>query len=211
MTTYEHAMLGIDGALALGLHRRYGWQIVAAAGCAAVLPDWDGLTIVMGANCYAEAHRVWGHNLLVAGLLGAMLGWVLYRFDFLTNVQQTLARKWSLFATGECGIVETVRSPGAALVWMAVGIFAACSHLLGDLLFSAGKDLPVWHIPLLWPFVNTGFAYPMVAWGDVGTTVIFAMGMIFMARRPRCIRGTAICTLLLVAAYIVLRGSVFSS
>ena len=47
MTSYEHAMLGIDGALALGLHRRYGWQIVAAAGCVAVLPDWDGLSICL--------------------------------------------------------------------------------------------------------------------------------------------------------------------
>ena len=29
MTTFEHAMLGINGALAVGLHRRFGWQIVA--------------------------------------------------------------------------------------------------------------------------------------------------------------------------------------
>ena len=32
MTVYEHAMLGIDGALAAGLPRRHGWQIVALAG-----------------------------------------------------------------------------------------------------------------------------------------------------------------------------------
>jgi len=46
MTTYEHAMLGITGALAAGLHRRYGWQIVAMAGVTAVLPDWDGLSLL---------------------------------------------------------------------------------------------------------------------------------------------------------------------
>ena len=199
-------MLGIDGALALGLHRRYGWQIVAAAGCVAVLPDWDGLTLCFGANCYAAAHRVWGHNLLVAGMLGAALGWVLYRFDFLTNVQQRAAQKLPFFSTAGSGISPPERSVRAALVWVAVGFFAACSHLLGDLLFSAGKNLPVWNIPLLWPFSHRGFSYPMVAWGDVGTTVIFAIGMIAMARKPRHIQSIAICTLLLTAVYIVIRG-----
>jgi hypothetical protein len=51
MTFYEHAMIGIDGALAVGLNRCYGWRIVALAGFAAVLPDWDGLTLMLGANC----------------------------------------------------------------------------------------------------------------------------------------------------------------
>ena len=44
MTIYEHAMVGINGALALGLARRHGRQIVAWAG-AALLPDFGGLTI----------------------------------------------------------------------------------------------------------------------------------------------------------------------
>jgi hypothetical protein len=48
MTVYEHAMLGINGALAAGLAPRYGWPIVAMAGAAAVLPDLDGLTILFG-------------------------------------------------------------------------------------------------------------------------------------------------------------------
>ena len=71
MTSFEHAMVGITGAVAANLHRRHGWPIVALAGFAAMLPDWDGLTILCGIHCYAAAHRVWGHNLLVAGLVGA--------------------------------------------------------------------------------------------------------------------------------------------
>ena len=51
-------MLGVDGALAVGLHRRYGWQIVAWSGCAAVLPDWDGLTLLLGARCHAAGVTV---------------------------------------------------------------------------------------------------------------------------------------------------------
>ncbi|MBN2293430.1 MAG: metal-dependent hydrolase, partial [Pirellulales bacterium] len=201
------AMLGINGAAALGLHRRHGWQIVALAGFSAALPDWDGLTIILGANCYAAAHRVCGHNLLVAGLLGAVTGWLCYRFDFFTKIQQAAARKWPLFATAEPDLASGQHSPRESLVWIAVGLIAAYSHLLADLLFSAGDSLPVWHIPLFWPFSHAGFACPMVPWGDVGTTVIFALGMIFMARRPRYIQSTAICTLLLVALYIMLRGS----
>ena len=54
MTVYEHAMIGIDGALAVGLHRRHGWPIVALAGLTAVLPDVDGLSIVLGRNLYAD-------------------------------------------------------------------------------------------------------------------------------------------------------------
>ena len=49
MTFYEHAMLGATLALVAGLQRRHGWRIVAMAAVAAVLPDWDGLTIVLGA------------------------------------------------------------------------------------------------------------------------------------------------------------------
>jgi hypothetical protein len=67
MTVYEHALVGIDGALALGLQRPHGWQIVALAGFATLLPDFDGLTILFGIQCYADGHRLWGHNLLVAG------------------------------------------------------------------------------------------------------------------------------------------------
>jgi hypothetical protein len=47
MTTFEHAMLGINGVLASGIHRRFGWQIVALAGIAAVAPDWDGIPMLV--------------------------------------------------------------------------------------------------------------------------------------------------------------------
>jgi len=86
VTIYEHIMLGVDGALAVGLHRRWGWQIVAWSGCAAALPDWDGLTLLFGRGCYAAGHRVWGHNLLVAGLSAVVLGVVFCRWDLITRI-----------------------------------------------------------------------------------------------------------------------------
>jgi hypothetical protein len=41
-------MIGIDGALAMGFYRRHGWQIVTLGGFVAVLPDWNGLAILLG-------------------------------------------------------------------------------------------------------------------------------------------------------------------
>ena len=66
-------------------------------------------------------------------------------------------------------------APELAL-WLAVGVLAAYSHLLVDVFFSAGKGQPVWGVPLCWPFSNAAWAYPLVPWGDVGATVIFAAG-----------------------------------
>ena len=48
-------MLGASLALAARLQSRHGWRIVAMAAVAAVLPDWDGLTILFGA---ARASRI---------------------------------------------------------------------------------------------------------------------------------------------------------
>src|SRR5262245_36692727 len=74
MTVFEHPMFGASLALLAGVRRRHGWGLIATAAAAAALPDWDGLSILFGSNAYAAAHRVWGHNLLVAGLGGAVVG-----------------------------------------------------------------------------------------------------------------------------------------
>ena len=100
MTVYEHAMIGINGTLAMGLHRQHGWQIVALAGMAAVLPDLDGLTILLGPSLYADGHRLWGHNLLVAGLVAAVVSVVAYQTDTPTKAQRWLARHWKIFSIG---------------------------------------------------------------------------------------------------------------
>ncbi len=78
MTTLEHALLGSAGAMAAGLHRR-GWQIVALAGVAATVPDWDGLSLVFGAVAFDRLHRAAGHSLLVATALAILLALIEYR------------------------------------------------------------------------------------------------------------------------------------
>jgi membrane-bound metal-dependent hydrolase YbcI (DUF457 family) len=205
MTFYEHAMVGVDGALALGLNRRWGWPIVALAACESMLPDWDGLTFCFGPRCF-EGHRCWGHNFLVTGLVAAVTAAVLWRCDLITRVQRMLGRRWAVFDVKAETSCAMNRSWRVGLVWIAVGITAAWFHLAADCLFSVGRNLPVWGVPLWWPFSRQEFAWPMVPWGDVGATVVLAAGMFAMVRWPGRIQATAAATLGLLIAYVAARG-----
>lgn len=209
MTVFEHAMVGVDGAFALGLDRRYGWRIVAFSGVLAALPDWDGLTMILGLQCYAAAHRVWGHNLLVAGLVAVAISAVVWRFDWLGKTQRVLGRRWALFAPVNGGADAPEGGFGSVWLWIAVGVLATASHLAADVAFSAGKNLPEWKVPLFWPFSDEGVSYPMVPWGDVGATLILVVGMFAMVRWPRRRQRIAVAALVAVMGYIVVRGTVW--
>jgi membrane-bound metal-dependent hydrolase YbcI (DUF457 family) len=178
---------------------------------AAILPDCDGLTIFFGSYRYAEGHRVWTHNLLVAGVLAAIVSGVAYRWDAATKIQQWLARRWQVFAFGGHVPEAPPRRTSEFWLWVAVGVAAAYSHLLMDILFSGGRsrllwgDMMTWGVPLLWPFSHALWTYPTVPWGDVGATLILAAGMFAMLRRPKHIRLIAVGSLLAVAVYIFVR------
>ena len=92
MTFFEHAMLGGTLALAAGLHRRHGWRIAVMADVAAMLPDWDGLTLIFGPAAYDLSHRIWGHNLLVAAVLGGIVGVAECFWNVSDRIRQRLAR-----------------------------------------------------------------------------------------------------------------------
>jgi hypothetical protein len=206
MTVYEHAMIGINGSLAMGLHRRHGWQIVALAGFAATLPDLDGVTILLGPNLYAEGHRLWGHNLLVAGLVAAFVSAIVYQTDAATKAQRWLARRWKAFSV--CGDpTETPHRRMELCLWIVVGVAAAYTHLLTDILFSGGRNLPIWGVPLLWPFAGMAWAYPLVPWGNIGATVILAASMFAMLYWQAWIRTIATGSLIGVVAYMIICGT----
>src|SRR5436305_1781658 len=71
-------MLGATVALATGLHRRYGFAIVATGAFAGALPDWDAIPYPSGTPWYSSVHRVWGHNLFAATLLCGLAGAIGY-------------------------------------------------------------------------------------------------------------------------------------
>jgi len=206
MTVYEHVMLGTGGALAAGLHRRYGWQIVAMAGVAAALPDWDGISLLFGPVAFDRFHRALGHNLLACSLSGAALAALDYYFDASSRMKRFVGRRLRLFASREDPPIRSGFSAGGLCVWVVVGTLASLSHLAADLVFSGHAKLSDWGLQLLWPFSDRAWVYPLVPWGDVGTTLIFALGMLAMVRWPSRIQAIAALTLTGVLGYIGTRG-----
>jgi membrane-bound metal-dependent hydrolase YbcI (DUF457 family) len=193
-------MFGANLALLAGVRRRHGWGIVAAAAVAAALPDWDGLSIVFGPAAYASAHRVWGHNLLVAGLGGVAAGLLGLLSARSARIRSLLARPP---ATPSPPPPETAAAP---VVWAAVGALAGLSHLPADVVFNGGSDLPAWPVPLLWPFSRRGWALPLVPWGDVTVTLVFVAEMFALYRWPQQDRVLAALALAAGSAYLVVRG-----
>jgi len=206
MTSIEHALLGINSVVAGGLDRRYGWQLAALAGAAAMIPDWDGLTILFGADLFADAHRVWGHNIIACVIIGVVLGAADHRLDLATPAARWLVSILPLAISAEQIPPRRTRSWRGGSIWVFVAVAAAASHLVADLLFSGTATLSDWHLKLLWPFSERGWIYPMVPWGDPGATVVMVAGMLAMARSPSRRRPIAALTLAAVTVYILVRG-----
>ena len=212
MTTYEHAMLGINGAIAAGLHHRYGWKIVSLSGFAAIAPDWDGLPMLVNMAAFEEGHRVWGHNLLSCFLLAISIGTLDYRFDISGRVATRLVRLGPL---AELKPNVKIRQVGSGrdhgqtnrIVWLLVPFLAALSQIPADAVVSGGKGLSHWPLKPLWPFSDLPVVYPMVPWGNIGVTVLFAIGMLLMLRWKNHLQSLATTTLCLVVAYIIAWGN----
>lgn len=205
MTTIEHAMLGINGALSAGLHRRWGWQIVALAGVAATSPDWDGVFMLSQSVSLTEGHRVWGHNILTCVLVGLVLGGLDYHFDLVTRSGRSFTRLLRLNVPHESLMARKRFSTRGLATWAAVAIVAALSHLPADMVVSGTSSLPDWEVQVLWPFSRQGWVFPRVPWGDAGITIVFVVGMFAMARWKSHVRAIASATLLLMVAYIIIR------
>jgi hypothetical protein len=175
MTFFEHAMLGGTLTLAAGLHRRHGWQIAAMAGVAAMLPDWDGLTLVFGVAAYDRTHRIWGHNVFAATAIGGLCGLVAVVANGTNRVQHSLNRLAPTLvpAATDSPRAAPPRSVATLAVWILVGAVASLSHLAVDMLYSSHPRMQDWPIQLLWPISRRSFAYPIVHWGDVGATIVF--------------------------------------
>jgi membrane-bound metal-dependent hydrolase YbcI (DUF457 family) len=203
MTTFEHAMVGVCGTFSLGLHRRHGWRLPAIAGVAAVSPDWDGLTFLFSIQLFDAGHRVWGHNLLVAAIIGLFLGWLDAQYDLMGKANNSLRR--ILRQPSPSDVSEVTRSR-SSLIWCVVAMCAAVSHLPADIVYSGGQGLSDWELQILWPFSTRGFVFPMVRWGDIGATLLFVAGMFAMLRWPARVRPIAAATLGTVMLYVIVRG-----
>jgi hypothetical protein len=234
VTVFEHAMVGVTGTVAAGQHRRFGWPVVAAAALVAVLPDWDGVSILFGGAAFDKAHRVWGHNLLVAGISGAAVMAIARLYFPFEMLSRSLSKnRWRREAPFAAETPQNEPTPGGSRIgskaedasdaftgrlplsrptsaselwtWVTVGLLASLSHLAADLVYSGHHKLADWGIQLLWPFSDRPFAYPVVPWGDVGATLIFVVTMFAMVRWKSRAQIPAALGLASVVGYVTLR------
>jgi len=204
MTTIEHALLGINGTLAAGLHRRWGWPIVALAGVAAVSPDWDGVFLVSRSISLVEGHRVWGHNLLACTLIGVLLGLADYHVDLVTRCGRRLVRLLRLTVPMDQLDVREQFPRVGLVTWILVAVVAALSHLPADMVISGTDQLPDWKLQVLWPFSHRGWVFPLMPWGHPGITIVFVIGMFAMVRWRSRLQLVACLTLAAVVTYLAI-------
>jgi hypothetical protein len=138
-------------------------------------------------------------------LVGLAIGLLDYRFDLVTRIGRKLVKLLRLDLPPDSLAVRQERAGGGYALCGAIAVVAALAHLPADLVVSGTADYSDWRVQLLWPLSNRGWIYPRVPWGDIGITLIFAAGVMFMVMRPRKIRWIAAASLVAVVAYIALR------
>lgn len=200
-------MLGGTLTLAAGGQRRHGWGLVAMAAVAAALPDWDGLSILFGGEAYGAVHRLWGHNLLVAAVTGAICGAAGYWCRQSARVQRGARSLLERLEKRPVPAFAPLAFSGQAQsVWVLVGVLAALSHLPADFLYGSAAGVADWPVRLQWPFSPRAWAWPILAWGDLGPTAIFIVEMFALYRWPARARLVAGLTLLALAGYLAVRA-----
>src|SRR5258708_7872045 len=128
MTVFEHAMLGTSLALAAGLQHRFGWRIALLAGVAGTVSDWDGLSILWGAEADANWHGGVADSVRGAAALGAVWGALDHCYGFTAWVVSRAASADS-----------TPAAPGGfgrLCLWMGIGALAEISHIPADVIYS---------------------------------------------------------------------------
>ncbi len=207
MTTFEHALVGVNGLLATGLQKHYGWKLVAIAAVAAVAPDWDGIPMLIDMGRFESGHRVWGHNVLSCFLLAVVLGVTDYYCDLVGGIASRLTRWGPLKELADHVVMRKEIKRREGIIWVGVCFVAALSQIPADAVVSGAEGLSDWALKPFWPFSNYLFIYPMVPWGNVGVTLIFAIALIVQVKRPSSARLSAIAALTSVVIYIWFWGT----
>lgn len=145
---------------------------------AALVPDVDGLSVVFGQTAYVRYHRTIAHSLPASVCLGVIVGLLMVR----------------LWRAGP--------RPAEAWLWAcAGGAFAAASHVLVDAFYP-------WPLPLLAPFTDRTWCWPLFPWGDLWIVAIMLSSMFahaYCRRRPRVV---ALATLAALVGYGLFRWRV---
>ena len=203
MTSPEHTLVGILGAMSIGLHKRLGWPVVVFAGLASNVPDWDGVPMLFDMQKFESGHRVWGHSVGSILITALILAWAQNGFRFI----EKLAERCKPFLPSELKFPERKSLEPIPFTSLAmVGVLFQAIHLVCDMTVSGGRGLSHWEVQPLWPFSAIGFVVPLLPWGDIGPTLITMASLIFMAKYPGHSQRYAVLGLVILGTYMVLRG-----
>jgi hypothetical protein len=205
MTTPEHTLVGIHLALACGLHRSFGWKVVALAGVASNVPDWDGLPMLFDMGRFEAGHRVWGHNVASIVLAALLLGGTQWAFDWIGTIGDWVSARFHKTIPPRPAGESRFSGAMLAVAFTCVALVAQLVHLPCDMVVSGGSGLSDWAIQPWWPFSSTAYVYPLIPWGDVGPTVILMTGMIVIAKWRARISTISALTLIVLCAYLLMR------
>lgn len=201
MTSPEHTLVGIHLAISAGSFHRYGLPVVILAAVASNRPDLDGLPMLYDMARFEVGHRVWTHNLFSIGLVSAVLAMLQYLFNWLGATSDFCAAR---FGTLDLP-VRGKETPMPVLMVMFVAASCQALHLFCDMVVSGGDGLTDWPVCPWWPISNTGYAFPMIPWGDVGPTLVLMSGLILGARFPVQLRKISSISLAALICYLLVR------
>ena len=202
MTTPEHTLIGILGAMAIGLHTRLGWVAIAFAAVVSNIPDVDGLPMLVDMERFETGHRVWGHNILAITVTTIFVALLQFHVRWIERI----AMRSSRFLPSDTHIQDISNAPSISLAALIlIGLMFQCIHLVCDITVSGGQGLSDWHVKPFWPFSEAGYVLPLIPWGDAGPTVIMMLGVIGVAKLGNAKRIATV-TLAILFAYMISRG-----
>ncbi|TWT77660.1 hypothetical protein Pla123a_14560 [Posidoniimonas polymericola] len=205
MTTPEHTLVGVHGAMALGLDRRLGWAAVVFAAVASNAPDLDGLPMLFDMQRFESGHRVWGHNVFAIALTSLLLAWSQARFGWIERLSARVAKWLPVDSRPPTAVGPFAGRP--TMGWLiAVSAAAQLVHLACDAVVSGGEGLTDWPVEPFWPASDWGFVLPLVPWGDPGPTIVMMLGAIALAKFPERSRRLSRVTLAGLCLYLLARG-----
>lgn len=175
--------------------------MVVMAELASNLPDWDGLPMLVDMQRFEWGHRVWGHNVFTILLTASLIAWLQHRYRWIEIAGQRARR---LLPADVSLAIPSERVP--PMVYFLVALAAQLVHLPCDMVVSGGNGLTDWLVRPLWPMLDTGWALPLIPWGDVGPTVILMAGALGVAKARQRASSVSIVTLVGLVTYLMVRG-----
>jgi membrane-bound metal-dependent hydrolase YbcI (DUF457 family) len=182
MNPLVHITMGLHAAN-LGFHQRYGARASLILVTASLFPDIDSVVLLFGRQAYLQYHRGFTHSVSGWVVCGAIMA--------LLSAWKRLPRYYRL------PLSQLSQSGVQSMTWKQFrwwylidwGLWS-----LGMAGHTAADLITRWPIPVLYPFSDRRWSFPLVSWGDGLLTslwLILAVAACVFTYYRRSISGVA--------------------